>query len=387
MNIPIAYNLRNLVVRKTTTLMTAMSIVFTVAVLVASLALVNGLRIAFAETANPLQVLVLRKGGTSELGSVMSPETYEHIRTNPGIARSGASVPMASLEMVTVINLSSVDSPRGMNLTLRGLPEIGIAMRPVKLAQGRWVQPGQREIVVGKSVAKRYPGAQLGKRLRFGRGDWEIVGVMDGGQTAVNSEIWGDVYQISSDFNRQNDLSSILVRAADAGTVSALIRSLNDDAQLNITAMPEAQYYNSQTSAGAPLEFMGIFVAVIMAIGSSFAAMNTMYAAVARRTREIGTLRTLGFSQASIMLSFVLESLLLAVPAGVAGCLMTLPLNLMTTGVGSFVSFSEIAFRFHVGPGAVAGGITFALLVGLAGGWLPARMAAKKEILAALREG
>ena len=387
MDLPITYNLRNLAVRKTTTIMTAMSIVFTVAVLVASLALVNGLRTAFAKTANPLQVLILRKGGTSELGSVISPETYEHVRTTSGIARTGVGVPMASLEMVTVINLSSISSPRGMNVTLRGLPEVGIEMRPVKLSQGRWFQAGQREIVVGKSVAKRYPRAQLGQRLRFGRGEWEIVGVMDGGQTAVNSEIWGDLNQISSDYNRQTSLSSILVRATDAGAVPALIHSLNDDPQLNVTAMSESEYYDSQTSAGAPLEFLGLFVAVIMAVGSCFATMNTMYAAVSRRTKEVGTLRTLGFSRGSIMLSLVLESLLLALLAGVAGCLITLPLNHVTTGVGSFVSFSEIAFNFRVGPAAVFTGIIFALLVGLAGGLLPARMAANKEILAALHEG
>jgi putative ABC transport system permease protein len=387
MNIPITYNLRNLVVRKTTTMMTSLGIALTVTVLVASLALVNGLRNAFANTANPLQVLVLRKGGTSEIGSVMSPETYQQVRTKSGIARNGTGDPLVSLEMITVINLPSVDSPRGMNVTLRGLPAVGIEMRPIRLSQGRWFQAGQREVVVGKSVAKRYPRAQLGQHLRFGRGEWAIVGVMDGGQSAVNSEMWGDVNQVSSDFNRQTSLSSMLVRVIDAATVEGLIHSLNDDRQLNVTAMQESKYYDSQTSSGAPLEFLGLFIAVIMAIGSSFAAMNTMYAAVARRAKEIGVLRTLGFSRRSIMLSFVLESLLLSLLAGVLGCLIALPLNLVTTGVGSFVSFSEIAFNFRVGPGAILTGIMFALVVGFAGGLLPARMAANKEILAALREG
>jgi putative ABC transport system permease protein len=179
----------------------------------------------------------------------------------------------------------------------------------------------------------------------------------------------------------------MLVRVIDAAAVEGLIHSLNDDRQLNVTAMQESKYYDSQTSSGAPLEFLGLFIAVIMAIGSSFAAMNTMYAAVARRAKEIGVLRTLGFSRRSIMLSFVLESLLLSLLAGVLGCLIALPLNLVTTGVGSFVSFSEIAFNFRVGPGAILTGIMFALVVGFAGGLLPARMAANKEILAALREG
>jgi putative ABC transport system permease protein len=386
MKIPLVYSLRNLVVRKTTTLMTVAGIALTVAVLVASLALVNGLRTAFANTGNSLQILALRKGGTSELGSSVTREAYAQLRALGGIARSRSGEPLASLEMVQVINLPSVDNPKGMNVTLRGLLPVGMEMRNVRLVSGRWFEAGQREIVVGKSVAKRYPRARLGRHLRFGRGDWAIVGVMDGGQSAVNSEIWGDLNQISSDYNRQNGLSSILVRAANAATIPALINSINDDRQLNVSAMPEQQYYASQTSSGMPIEFLGILVAVIMAVGSSFAAMNTMYAAVARRSREIGTLRVLGFSRGSILLSFLIEALLLSVAGGALGCLITLPLNFVTTGIGSFTSFSEIAFNFRVGFAAMATGMIFATLVGATGGLFPARNAAKKEILGALRE-
>jgi len=209
---------------------------------------------------------------------------------------------------------------------------------------------------------------------------------MDGGQSAVNSEIWGDLNQISSDYNRQNGLSSVLVRAVNAAAIPALINSINDDRQLNVSAMPEQQYYASQTSSGMPIEFLGILVAVIMAVGSSFAAMNTMYAAVARRSREIGTLRVLGFSRGSILLSFLIEALLLSVAGGALGCLITLPLNFVTTGIGSFTSFSEIAFNFRVGFAAMATGMIFATFVGATGGLFPARNAAKKEILGALRE-
>jgi ABC-type antimicrobial peptide transport system permease subunit len=292
---------------------------------------------------------------------------------------------MASLEVVTVINLPSIDSPQGMNVTLRGLMPLGIDMREVAILEGRWFQAGQRGVVVGKSVAKRYPGARLGKRLRFGRGEWEVVGVLDGGQSAINSEIWGDLNQISSDFNRQDNGSSVLVRAA-AGTVPALVRSLEEDRRLNVSATTERAYYDSQMAAGAPLQYLGILVSVIMAVGSSFAAMNTMYAAVARRATEIGTLRALGFSRASILLSFLLESLLLSLIGGILGCLLVLPLNNITTAVGSFVTFSEIAFNFRVGPSAMAAGVAFALIVGALGGFFPARAAARKEIVTALRE-
>ena len=386
MAIPIAYNLRNLTVRRTTTLMTALGIALTVAVLLSVLALVSGLRTAFHSTSNPLHVLVLRKGGTAELNSAITRDVYQDLKVKPGIAVSSSGEPMASLEMVTVINLPSVDSPNGMNVSLRGLTLEGAKMRELKLTQGRWFQPGQREVVVGKSTSDRYPAARLGEQLRFGKGLWTVVGVMDGGHSAVNSEIWGDLGQVSSDFNRQDGLSSVLVQATDAATVPVLINSLNDDPRLNVKALTEQSYYDAQTVSGAPLQALGIFVSIIMAVGSSFAAMNTMYAAVARRATEIGTLRVLGFSKASILFSFFVESLMLSVLGGLLGCLLALPLNNVETGIGNFVTFSEIAFNFRVTIPIMVAGVTFALLMGAVGGLLPARMAAKKEILIALRE-
>jgi putative ABC transport system permease protein len=386
MAIPLSYNLRNLVVRKTTTVVTALGIALTVAVLLAVLALVNGLQTAFKSSGNPLQILVMRKGSNAELSSAVTREVFQNLKSMAGIAREGDQ-PVASLEMVTVINLPSVDSPNGMNVTLRGILPNGIRMRDnLKLQDGRWFQAGQREVVVGKSIAKRYPGAQMGKKMRFGRGEWEVVGVMDGGKSAVNSEIFGDLNQISSDFNRPDGLSSALLRATDEAAVPALINSLNDDRRLGVLAQTEKEYYESQTNSGALLQFLGIFIAVIMAVGSSFAAMNTMYAAVARRAREIGTLRVLGFSRGSILFSFLIESLLLSALGGLLGCLLVLPLNNITTAVGSFVTFSEIAFNFRVSPQIMAAGLAFALVMGALGGLFPARMAARKEILTALRD-
>jgi len=386
MAIPVSYNLRNLVVRKTTTIMTALGITLTVAVLLSVLALVNGLNTAFQSSGNPLQILVMRKGSNAELSSAVTREVFQVLKSMPGIARDGDE-PMASLEMVTVINLPSVDSPDGMNVTLRGILPLGIKMRDgLKIQEGRWFRPGQREIVVGKSIARRYPDAQLGNKLRFGRGEWEVVGVMDGGQSAVNSEIFGDLNQTSSDFNRADGLSSVLLRATDVAAVPALINSLNDDRRLGVTAQTEKEYYDSQTSSGALLQYLGIFISVIMALGSSFAAMNTMYAAVARRSREVGTLRVLGFSRGSILLSFLIESVLLSVLGGLLGCVLVLPLNNITTGIGSFVTFSEISFNFRVSPEIMMIGVVFAVVMGTVGGLFPARSAAKTEILTALRD-
>jgi putative ABC transport system permease protein len=386
MAIPISYNLRNLMVRKTTTIMTALGIALSVAILVASLALVNGLRTVFKNTANPLQLLVLRKGGNSELGSIVSTEAFATLRSQAGIAVGRRGEPLASPELVNVVNLPSVDNPKGMNVTVRGLTTTGIEMRKVRLIAGHWFQPGQREIVVGKAVAKRYPSARIGLQIRFGKGDWEIVGVMDGGESASDSEIWGDLNQVSGDYNRQANPSSVLLQATDAPTLDALQHSIDDDRRLEAQAITEQDYYQSQTSSGAPLEFLGIFVAVIMAIGGGFAAMNTMYAAVALRAKEIGMLRTLGFSETSILASFLIESILLSVLAGILGCLLALPLNWVTTGVGNFASFSEIAFEFHTGMAVMFTGLTFAIVLGALGGFLPARAAARKEILSALRD-
>lgn len=387
MAIPLSYNLRNLTVRKTTTLMTALGIALTVAVLVAVLALAGGLRTAFESTGNPLNVLVMRKGSTGEVNGGITREVFEALKPMQGIARAADGHPLASVELVTVITLPSADNPEGANITLRGLGPVGLELREeVHLADGRWFRQGQRELVVGKSIAKDYPNAQIGKKLHFGKGDWEVVGVMDAGQGATNSEIFADLNQVTGDFNRQDGLSSALVRAEDAVTADALINSINDDRKLNATAQTEKAYMESQTSSAEPVKYLGIFVSIVMAVGSSFAAMNTMYAAVARRAKEIGTLRVLGFSRPSILTSFFIESMLLSLLGGVLGCLLVLPLDNVTTGILNQASFSEVSFNFHVGLDAMAVGIGFALFMGAVGGLFPARMAARKEILNALRD-
>jgi len=386
MAIPLAYNLRNLVVRKTTTIMTALGIALTVAVLLAILALVDGLRATLATSGDPLHVLVLRKGSDSEIVSNFTRQQFQDLKFKSGIARGRDGQPLASLEIVTDINLGSGDHQEGTNVTVRGLQPAGIEMRPnIRIASGRWFEQGKREVVVGQQIARRYPEAGIGQKLRFGRGDWDVVGVMDAGSGVQASEIWGDLNQVSADLQRVEVLSSALVQAPDAVTAKALIDGIDNDQRLSMHAVSETGYFASQTASAAPVEYTGIFVAIIMAIGSSFAAMNTMYAAVARRAREIGTLRVLGFSRGSILWCFFLESVLLSALGGVLGCLLVLPLNGITTGIGT-ANFSETAFRFHVSPQIMLGGIVFAVVLGSLGGLFPARMASRKEILTALRE-
>lgn len=386
MVIPLSYNLRNLAVRRTTTLMTALGVALTVAVLLSVLALMSGLKAAFATAGNPRHVLVLRKGATAELSSGVTRQQYQLLKFRPGLEMAANGEPQASLEMVTVINLDSVDSENGMNVTLRGILPVGIELRGLKLASGRWFSPGQREITVGKGIAKRYPGAGIGKQLKFGKGLWTVVGVFDAGDSASNSEIFGDLNQVASDYNRMDGLSAVLMRAVDRAAARALVNNINDDVKLNMEAQLEDDYMASQTSSGLPIQFLGVFVSVIMAVGSSFAAMNTMYAAVSRRGKEIGTLRVLGFSQGSILLSFFIESVLLSLLGGILGCILVLPLNGITTGIGNFTTFSEVSFAFRVTPEVMMSGMGFALVLGAIGGLFPAMNAARKEILSALRE-
>ncbi len=386
MAIPLSYNLRNLIVRKTTTVMTALGIALTVAVLLAVLALANGLKSTLASSGDPLHVLVLRKGSNSEIVSNFPRASFGDLKFKPGIALGRDGQPLAAIELVTVISLASVDNPEGANVTVRGVQPASIEMRKgLHVASGRWFTPGRRELVVGSAIAKRYPGAQIGKKLTFARGDWDIVGVMDAGRGMPDSEIWGDLNQISADYQRIEVLSSALVQATDAVAAKALVNDISGDQRLNMDAISEKDYYEQQTSQGAPIEFVGIFVAVVMAVGSSFAAMNTMYAAVARRAREIGTLRVLGFSRGSILVSFFIESVVLAGLGGLLGCLLVMPLNGITTAVGS-TNFAEMAFDFHVTGKTMVTGIVFAAALGCVGGLFPARNAANKEILAALRE-
>ena len=386
MAVPLAYNIRSLIERKTVSIMTALGLALTVAVLLSALALLEGLRFTLRASGDPSNVIILRKGATTELISNLDRSTYNDLKFHTGIARDPSGVPEASLELVTVINLESPEHPEGMNVNLRGVSPMGIKLRRgITIQSGRWFRPGYREMVVGKSIAARYPRAGIGGSVRFGRGDWQIVGVMAAGDSAINSEIFSDLNQLAADGNREELLSSVLVRATDPIVKTALIHDLSEDQRLNVDAVAQTDYYDRQASSSAPVLFVGTLVALIMSVGSSFAAMNTMYAAVSRRSSEIGTLRVLGFTKGEILLSFLAESLALALLGGLIGCVLTLPLNNITSGIGSFTTFSETTFRFRVTPVIMGAGMVFSVFMGALGGFFPASDAARKEILVALR--
>lgn len=387
MAIPISYNLRNLLARKGSTLMTALGIAAPVAVLMAVLAMVNGLATSMAATGHPAQLIVMRKGATSELTSTISRNAYRDLRFVPGIAKSPKSGElMASLEMVTVIMLDSPVYPDGINITVRGLMPIGFEMREgLKIAQGRMFHPGSREVVVGRGIANRYPMASLGSTLRFGSGEWNVVGVFDAGRGAANSEIFADLEQVAAEYRRNDELCSMLIRIDDPAKMMEVQKALTSDRRHQVIAETEVNYYAKQTESSKPIMWMGTFISFIMAIGASFAAMNTMYAAASRRTAEIGTLRAIGFTRFDVLTSFMFESVLLAFLGGLLGCLLALPFNGLETGIGSFTTFSEMTFGFVIGPRQMVYGVLFAVSMGFIGGLLPAISAARMNIVNALR--
>jgi putative ABC transport system permease protein len=385
MVIPLKYNVRNLLVRRTTTLMTALSITLTVAVFVVLMALAGGLQSSLTTTGNPLNIMIMREGSQSESVSFVSRDTLQVIKYLDGIAKDAQGNPWVSPELIVLINRPRRGQSQGANVTIRGVTAEAASLRPdFRIVAGRMFRPGLREVIVSRRISDRFQDCSLGDKLRFAKGYWTVVGIFEAGDSAYNSEIWGDVNDLGQDFDRP-DYSDVILRAADAGAMARLTDQIANDRRLHLKAVTERQYYATQTATAAPIKIFGIFIAVLMAVGASFAAMNTMYAAVARRTREIGTLRAMGFSRGSILLSFVLESVFIALLGGLIGCLLALPVNRITTGTTNFVTFSELTFNFRVTPELVAAGLAFAGIMGLLGGFFPAWRASHENIVTALR--
>jgi putative ABC transport system permease protein len=341
---------------------------------------------AFQSTGNRNDVVGMRKGSDSELSSFVSHDIFNVLKTLPGIAKDSEGNPLVSGEMVVAIVLPRADSTGETNVTVRGMTPTGIKLRDnLKLVEGRWFNSGQREVVVSRSVQRRF-GSDIGKSLAFGKGLWTVVGIFDASGTAYDSEIWGDVNQMATDFDRTGGYSAAHVRATDEVAAASLARTFADDQRLKLDGQLETEYFAKQTNSGAPIKFVGMLVAIIMALGSCFAAMNTMYAAVAYRGREIATLRVMGFNRPSILTSFVFESLLISIIGGTAAVLLMLPFNGLTTGTQNFATFSEVVFQMRMTPAIVGTAVLFSAFMGLIGGLAPAWQASRQDILAALRD-
>jgi len=388
MAIPISYNIRNMKLRRGLTTMTALGIGLTVMTAVFLMMLLAGLRKAFVSSGDPLNVLVIRKGSNSELTGGFTKDKLPILRTLPGITTDSHGQPMTSGEWVVVVVLPHKDGTGEVNVTLRGMEPDGLELRQnrVKLVEGSWFQPGQREVALSRSIHDRFGHTNVGDIIDFGKGPWKVAGIFEAGGTAYDSEIWGDFNQVANQFNRQNAVGNVYLRATNAESADALKHRVADDQQLQLEGMLETEYYEKQTSNGGAIRFVGIFVGLTMAIGSVFAAANTMYAAVAYRSREIATLRVMGFRRGSIVLSFLFEAVLLALLGAAVGIVLMLPFNGMSTSTSNQVTFSEVEFSMRITLSVVVTAVIFAISMGLIGGVFPAWSAARREILAALRD-
>ncbi len=385
MPVPFRYNLRSLVVRRLSALLTAGGVALVVAVFVATLALAGGLERAFIETGHSLNVLVIRQGSLVETSSVVSRDQWQALRFLPGVPPDGRGQPVASAEVVVLFNLPRRDGVAA-NVLLRGVGEHGFALRPqVRLVAGRPFEPGRRELIVAAGLARRFDGLDLGATVQLGPESWRVVGLFEAGRTAFDSEIWGDAGEVARVYDREQ-FSSALLRTTDAAARERLVARIGGDPRLKLKALAETDYYAEQTAAARPVKFIGLFMAGVMAVGAAFAAMNTMYASVASRGPEIATMRLIGFRRRQILGAFLLEALLIALAGGLLGCLVALPLHGLSTGTVNFRTFSEVTFDFRITGRLLVEGLLFAAAVGVAGGLLPAVRAARRPLATAIRD-
>ena len=385
MAIPFKYNVRSLLVRRVSTLMTGGGIALVVAVFVIVMAMVAGLDGAIEDSGSPDNMIVLRKGSTTETGSSLSLDQFDALKFLPQIRRDEAGQPLVSAELPVQVLMQKLAGGRE-NIVLRGVTPVALKVHDqMRITQGRMFDPALNEVIVGKALLKRYANCTVGSNMRLGRGTWKVVGIFDAAGGSFESEVWAGIHKVQDDTQRGAYYSSVVTQDDARGRRAALIKRLADDPRINLQGETEPDYYSDQSVVANQLRNLGMLVAAIMAVGAIFAAMNTMYAAVSSRTQEIGTLRALGFSPAAVMGSFLIESLLLALAAGVIGVVLAMPVNGLSTTFGNFVTFSTIAFEFRVTFAIVVEALLFAAVMGALGGSLPARQAMRLSVVDALR--
>ena len=359
--IPAKYNLRNLRVRWVTTLMTVLGTALVVWASVLSFGLTEGLEHALLITGNKLDLIVLRKGSQDETSSGLEQKITRQISTLEGIARDANGQPMCSVEFVTILTQPRRNNGGTTNLIVRGLEQAGRALRPgFQITEGRDIKPGVNEAIASRAMAERFENLGLGSKLEINKVDFTIVGYFAAEGSAAESEVWTDLRDLTNARRTPEAVSSVNLRVTDEAAKQALINRIQDDEQFNLKVVDEQQYYQDQMTATIAIRIVGYFIAGFLTVGAMFAAANTMYAAVANRTREIGTLRALGFRRRSILSSFLLESILLCLAGGILGCLATLPFNGLTTGTANWATFSEITFSFRFGPRVMLQGLLLA---------------------------
>jgi putative ABC transport system permease protein len=387
MAIPVIYNVRSVFKRWPSAVVAILGVAGTVGVFVAMLALAQGFRATLVASGSPGNAIVLRAGSDSETVSAVTLEELRTIGDAPGVARDGRG-PLASGEVVVIAAFPLARTGSDANVQVRGVsPRVLDVRTNVRIAAGRFFEPGLAELIIGSNAIRSYQGFALGGTVRFGGGTWKVVGIFDAGGSAFDSEMWCDANVLGEIYKRPtNVFQSVTVRLESPSALGRFKDALTADPRLSVKVDREIDYYRAQSRTLTDLiRILGFLVALVMAVGAVFAALNTMYSAVAERSREIATLRAVGFGGGTIVVSFIVESLFIAFAGGVLGCLAVLPMNGFTTGTINWQTFSHLAFAFRITPGLLAQGLAFALLMGLLGGVPPAIRAVRRPVAVALR--
>jgi len=387
MAVPIIYNLRSVRARWVSAIVAVLGIAGTVGVFIAMLALAKGFHTTLVASGSPDNALIMRAGATTEMIGSITLDQVRIVQDAPGVARDGNN-PLITPEVVVIAPFPLITTGTDANVQVRGVSANVLKVRTnIHVMQGRFLQPGLTELVLGKNVSSTYAGLNVGEDVKFGGGNWKVVGVFDAGGSAFDSEIWCDSRVLSEVYKRPDYIfQSVTARLTSPSAFGSLKDSLTTDPRMTVQVDREVDYYEKQSRGLTTLiQRLGGMIAVVMGIGAIFGALNTMYSAVAERSREIATMRAIGFGAGSIVLSFVFEALLIAFIGGLIGCLAVLPLHGITTGAMNFQTFSHLAFAFQITPPLLATGIVFALFMGLIGGVPPAIRAARRPVVQALR--
>ncbi len=385
MKIPLKYNVRSLLVRWPSTLMTVLGIGLTVAIIVVMLAMIRGLDLTFLETGDPQNLVAIRQGSANEVNSFFARDLFDSVRFLPGVLRDRDNEPMAVGELVTVINHPRKDG-KDSNIMVRGTSEMGFRLRPeVTLVEGRGFRDGLREVVVSRSLSRRFAGLEWGDSIEINNVDWRVVGLFDADGGAYDSEIWAGYRDMAQVWQRPI-YSSILLKAESLEAADQLSQRISGDQRIQLNALSQPDYYAQQTISSVGLKALTAFITLILGIGACFAIMNMMYGAVMSRRQEVATLRALGFRRRSILGSFLVESAVLSLLGGALGCILGSLFNGYSAGTSNFSSFSEVVFNFRVTQEVIGLSMAFSLVMGVIGGILPARRAATVRLIDVLRE-
>jgi ABC-type antimicrobial peptide transport system permease subunit len=387
MNIPFKYTIKNFTSRKLTTVITIFGVALVVFVFAAVLMMAYGIQQTLKATGLPDNVLITRKAANGEISSIIEGEIQDVIRTLPNIATNKNGEQIISKEPVVIINLKKLNG--GMsNVTVRGVSEVIFDLRPqVKIVEGRMFTFGLRELIVGSAVTERFEGAKIGDMVKFAGDKWQIVGVFDSDGSGFDSEMWGDSRQLLNAFNRGSAVSSMTFKLDNANNFNSFKKNFDFDRRLQqYEAKIEQVFFEEQSELMANfIRILGIFITLIFSFGATIGAMITMYAAVANRTVEVGTLRALGFKRRSILIVFLIESLVIALSGGVLGLVLASLLQFFNISTLNWGSFAELSFNFSLSPDIIISSLIFAAIMGLIGGFLPSARAARLNIVNALR--